>query len=446
MRTLLEPVKALPVIDEVDICVLGGSCTGVFAAVRAARLGARVAVVEKQNCFGGVATSGMVNIWHSRLNTDGTREIIGGLTRETTERLKPRGAVRVVGNECVGVELNTEELKIELDELVREAGVIPFLHTMYCAPWLEDGKLAGIIVENKSGRGVILARYFIDATGDGDLCHHLGLATYTRDKLQPPTTCARLYGMRHYQGFDIQCNIREHREEFGLPEDWGWAAGIPGMPELSMHAETHVFDVNCAVGQQLTYAEMEGRRQVRAVMDIIRKYGTSDQPIALASYIGIRETRHVRCQHCVTQDDVLYGTRFPDAIAQGSYRVDVHQSDRPGIVFRYLDGREEYMRVGFPTETGRWRTDPGPYPTFYQIPFRALLPADQRHGNLLIAGRMLDADEGAYGALRVMVNMNQTGEAAGVAAYLALSAGATVGQIDTLLLRKTLQDGGSIII
>ena len=43
----------MPVINEVDICVLGGSCTGVFAAIRASRLGARVAIVEKQNALLG---------------------------------------------------------------------------------------------------------------------------------------------------------------------------------------------------------------------------------------------------------------------------------------------------------------------------------------------------------------------------------------------------------
>lgn len=63
MTTIHEPAREIPIIDDVDICVLGGSVTGVFAAVRAARLGARVALVERQNAFGGVATSGLVNIW-----------------------------------------------------------------------------------------------------------------------------------------------------------------------------------------------------------------------------------------------------------------------------------------------------------------------------------------------------------------------------------------------
>jgi flavin-dependent dehydrogenase len=53
--TIREPAKDLPVTHEADIVVVGGSCTGVFAALRAARLGMRVAIIEKQNCFAGVA-------------------------------------------------------------------------------------------------------------------------------------------------------------------------------------------------------------------------------------------------------------------------------------------------------------------------------------------------------------------------------------------------------
>ncbi len=47
MNTIREPARDIPVINDVDIVVLGGSCTGVFAAVRAARLGAKVAIVEQ---------------------------------------------------------------------------------------------------------------------------------------------------------------------------------------------------------------------------------------------------------------------------------------------------------------------------------------------------------------------------------------------------------------
>jgi thioredoxin reductase len=149
--------RELPVINEVDICVLGGSCTGVFAAVRASRLGAHVAIVEKQNAFGGVATNGLVNIWHSLYNTEANKQIIAGLTAEVIERLSKRDAVIFSDESKRGYfTLNTQELKIELDELVLTYGITPYLHTLFSEPYLDgEGKLTGIIIDNKSGRGII---------------------------------------------------------------------------------------------------------------------------------------------------------------------------------------------------------------------------------------------------------------------------------------------------
>ncbi|HCG34774.1 MAG TPA: FAD-dependent oxidoreductase, partial [Clostridiales bacterium] len=82
LEYIVEPAKQIKVCADVDVCVIGGSCTGVFAAIRAARLGAKVAIVEKQNCFGGVATNGLVNIWHSLYDIGNKNQIIAGLTEE----------------------------------------------------------------------------------------------------------------------------------------------------------------------------------------------------------------------------------------------------------------------------------------------------------------------------------------------------------------------------
>ena len=84
---IFESGGTIPIIAEADICVLGGSCTGLFAAIRASRLGAKVVIVEKQNCFGGVATLSMVNIWHSPLDWSHQNQIFAGLTTETIHRL-----------------------------------------------------------------------------------------------------------------------------------------------------------------------------------------------------------------------------------------------------------------------------------------------------------------------------------------------------------------------
>ena len=105
------------------------------------------------------------------------------------------------------------------------------------------------------------------------------------------------------------------------------------------------------------------------------------------------------------------------------------EKDKPGLTFRYLDGREEYIRYAHPREERRWRP-PVPVgkltedPNFYQIPYRRMVPG--KYENLLAAGRIIDADKGAFGAIRVMVNTNRTGEAAGTAAWLALDSSQAV--------------------
>jgi hypothetical protein len=456
-----EEPKEVPVFHEADICVLGGSCTGVFAAVRAARLGARVVLVEKQNAFGGVATSGLVNIWHSLYDTEFRQQIIAGLTVETVERLQRiDGVTERRNSHSAGYVLNTEELKIELDRLVLEAGVTPMLHTLFVAPYVKDGELQAVIVENKSGRGAIKAKLFIDATGDGDLCDRLGIGQRLSPHFQPSTACAKISGWgvaghaaddvagsNKLAGLDLPQALLEHKDEFNIPEGFGWGGFVPGTRDVYMYAGTRVYHANSADGHALTYSEMEGRRQVRAIMDLIRKYGPDNKLtlVSLPSYIGTRETRHIHCRYRLTDDDVLYGKRFDDAIANGSYRVDVHHQEKPGLTFKYLDGEQVYIRPGYPAEKSRWRGGVEKDPTFYQIPYRSLLP-DGPYGNVITAGRMIDTDEEAFGGVRVMVNMNQLGEAAGVAAYLALSGSTGFDAVNTDELRNTLRAGGSVII
>jgi Dehydrogenases (flavoproteins) len=441
-----EPAREIPVIGEYDLCVIGGSCTGVFAALRAARLGLSVAIVERMGGLGGVATISMVNVWHSPYDEPFRRPILSGLTVELMERLKRRGSVTERENSPHWAwAFNSAEMQIELDELAAEHGVTTWLHTAFAAPLLEDGRLVGVAVENKSGRGAIRARFFIDASGDGDLCHRLGLPSHAPNRRQPSTTCALFSGWDTLEGTDWGRLLREHGAEFGLPEGFAWGVKVPGS-DLYMLAGTRVYQ-DCSTAEGFSQAEREGRRQVRAIQDLLRKYAPEARLIlqALPARIGIRETRHVRCLHRLTGGEILHGRRFPDAIANGSYRVDIHHADKPGITFRYLDGREEYIRPGHAPVVGRWRPDTGESPTFYQIPYRTLVP-DGPHDNLLAAGRFIDADEEAHAAIRVMVNMNQTGEAAGTAAYLALKDGVAARAVNTEKLRSTLAAGGSIML
>jgi hypothetical protein len=448
-----EPARTVPVVHECDVCVVGGSCTGVFAALRAAELGARVALLENNGFFGGVATAGLVSIWHSRFDTVGRLGIIGGLTRTVIESLERRGAAVLHANDpSKYATLNTAELAIELDAMVgAQPRIRPFLHARFVQPVLEAGRVTAAIIEDKSGRRAIRAAVFIDASGDGDLLARAGLPNRRLSDLQPPTTCALIHGIgavaRANPGFNLGAAVHDVRFPGALKQGFLWSVGVTGVPDATMVAGTRVHNADCSDADQLTAAEMEGRRQVRAMRDILHDHfagGEAVALIALPAYIGIRESRHAECLHCLTEAEVLEGVRFPDAIANGSYRVDVHHSDRAGLTFRYLDGSEVYHAPGEPGVAGRWRDAREVDPTFYQIPYRALVPRGS--ANVLVAGRLLDADRGAYGAVRVMVNCNQTGEAAGVAAVLALGAGCTVAEVPADRLRATLADLGAVIL
>ncbi|MHC4914497.1 MAG: FAD-dependent oxidoreductase [Planctomycetota bacterium] len=447
-----EPARDVPVVHEADVCVIGGSCTGVFAAAAAARLGARVALVEAQGMLGGMATAGLVAIWHSVLDAEFGEQVIAGLTVETIERLDARGAlIRMDENRNKAFSFSPAELTLELDRLLAGAGVRAFLHARFAAPVMDGGRVTAAVIEDKSGRRAIRARVFIDASGDGDLAHRAGLECYSMGDLQPPTTCAVIRGLeeleRRNPEFSLNRAVFDPTHEGALELGFLWSSELPLGEDLTLVAGTRVHGADCSDADQLTAAEVEGRAQVRRIVSILRgdfEGGESVRLVSLPASIGIRQTRQVRCLHELTEEEVLSGERFEDAVANGTYRVDVHHNDRAGITFRYLDGREVFCKAEGGHERGRWRPETGENPLFYQIPYRSLVPRGAE--NVLVAGRCLDADRGAFGAVRVMVNTNQTGEAAGAAAWLALDSGKPVAEIDTAKLRETLKAGGAAII
>ena len=450
--TVREPAREVPVAESCDLCVLGGSTTGVFAAVAAARRGAKVALVEALGCFGGTATSSLVLVWHAVFDTAWKTQIAAGLPLELIDRLKRRNAViERTHSPNWQFAFNPAEMAIDLDGMVLDAGVRPFLHARFAAPVMDEARrMTHAVIEDKSGRRAIEARVFIDATGDADVAHRMGLECYTQPHLQPPTTTALIQGLDTLKDLDPGFNLR--RDAFdpkfpeALPPGFLWDAPLPGTRDLRMVAGTRVHGADCSDADDLTRAEVEGRRQVRAICDLVRNHAEGGRACALVGLparIGIRQSRQVRCLHRLTEREVLHGARFEDAIANGSYRVDVHSDRGGGIVLRYLDGTETLVMPGG-REQRRWRDPVERDPTFYQIPYRSLVPRGA--ANVLVAGRCLDADEGAFGALRVMINCSQTGEAAGTAAWLALDSDRDVADVDTEALRRSLRERGAIVL
>ncbi len=444
--------REIPVIHEADVCVIGGSCTGVFAAVRAARLGAKVVIVEKLNSFGGVATNGRVSLWHTFMDKANRKQIIAGLTEELMERLSEVD-YKYYGNHL----FNPAELKCELDLLLQEENIKIYLHTVYAGVSVTGDTVDAVFVENKGGRGAIKAKFFIDASGDGDLCRDLGIERYENEHMQPPSYVFLMQGdadtqpLQRYNKFgsDIVSHmISEFGEEFDLEPDWGWAVAVPGINNAMMRANTHVFGVQCGKADDLTRAELVGREKMRKVCRMLRKYGDTDEHYSVmadAATVGIRDTYHYRTRLQANYVDLLLGRDYEDNILNGSYNIDVH-SDTEGIKFMYFDGTYRCENNKGELRYGNWREELGiskdlPIPTYYRLPFRCLV--GERYTNLIAAGRMINADTPSYGALRVMVNTNQMGEAAGVSAYLAIHQGKSVQELDGAEVARTLSKGGS---
>ena len=421
---------------DFDVVVVGGSCTGVFAAIRAAEAGCRVALVEMAGGFGGTATQGLVPIWHSLYSTDGKRRIIGGLTDEVERELVRRGEARMdrPDNPACGATINVAGLQMLLDEYVsRQRGVTPFLHTRLAAVESDrPGHVAAAIIADKAGLRRITGKFFIDASGDADLCRFAGLPTWKlpKDRMQAHTLCAILAGhdaiRAKYPKFSFG-EIMRPKYGAGLRHVFGWGADVIGAKGLFFHAYTRVADCDPSIPEDLTRIEIEGRAQLRRIVDAVNRSfpmspGEGLSVVALAAHAGLRESCHVDALYRTTTDDILYGRRFDDVIARGSYRVDIHEG--AGITFKYLDGRLERMVAGEDGpryETGRWREETDGMPTWYEIPYRSIVPKGSE--NVLAPGRILDCERDANGACRVMVNCNQMGEAAGRAAANALANG-----------------------
>lgn len=447
--TLNEPARETPVAWRGDLCVVGGSCTGVFAAVRAARLGLSVALIEQNAILGGSATAAQVNEWHSIRDARQEKQIIGGLTMEVVERLRRRGSLTEITPVHRGqFRFNSAELALELDALIREHRIRLFLGARLASAIREGDRINAAVIEDKSGRRAVAAGVFVDASGDGDLLRRAGFDAWKPEVLQPVNMQALVSGFSslksRYPEGKFWADMQHLAADHGFPaaNATPWVFDYPGPRDLNNVFGPRLNGVDASDADQLTAAMLEGRRLQRAYTDMAREV-YPEAPlhvVALPHALGVRETWHARCLHRLTGQELLGGTEFPDTVGYGTYPVDIHSAE--GTILRYLDGREEVVRKDGGVVWQRWRSEGADFAAYYRIPYRSLVP--EHAGNLLIAGRLIDADREAFGGIRVMVNCNQMGEAVGVAAALAIRHGQPVSAVDTVGLRAALVEGGSI--
>jgi hypothetical protein len=304
---------------------------------------------------------------------------------------------------CYSVAFDPDGWKRVSDEMVQEAGIELRLHSWFSRAIVENGRATGVVVETKAGRQAIMGGIVIDATGDLDVAADAGAQFI--DGAYMVTTVFRLGGVDTDAAERFQFEEPDRfrtidmatRKIIGGSWDYWWLkTPLPGIVWCNC---PHMTGLDGMKVEDLTQAEFEGRRRIHALVDYVRANSPGFEQcyvVDVAPQVGVRQTRLLDGGYVVTKEDVLQRIHFPDSVARG---------------------RD------------------------YYTPYRALLPKgiDQ----LLVAGRHYSATSSAQKISREIPPCMAMGEAAGVAAAMALNSGGPVRDIDVPALQRRLREQGA---
>lgn len=335
-----------------DVVVAGGGASGLIAAVSAARAGARTAVIERAGCLGGTATQGMVAQYLGFYNRE-TR-VAGSLAYELTRRIRALGGSdgfnRYTLAEAsqtpiplINFPFNPEIVKIAADEFAQEAGIEIWLHSTIVRPLLGQRGVDGVVIENVSGRSALRAKMVVDATGDGAVAAAAGVpcAGTEPELARRRQPCTLVFRMSNVDVRRFRALPREEKRRIALEglaegriywESLSFCSTPGGIDAVSLMSR--IFDIDALDAADATRAELGGRQQVKSIVRFLRERvpGFENSILAgIAARAGVRETRRIIGQHTLTEDDIMGGRRFADAIALGAGPMDLHESRGTGL-------------------------------------------------------------------------------------------------------------------
>ena len=408
---------------QTDVLVCGAGCAGTAAALAAARAGAKVLLVEKAPFAGGIITSVGLPYFDGIAHITTKRVVVRGIALELLSKsgvCAPDAKTVAKHNPTIP---NTFEFKLLLDRLFQEHkdNLTVLFNSFVCDVQSEGGRIRSVTVANKDGLVTVQPKTVIDCTGDADVAAWAGAPFEQNAEVQPLTLHFRIGNVQNVQGFGGPCRtaLEAAQKRGELPFYYG-----PGLMFMYGKNEIYVHGVRVPAdptnAADLTRAEMQGRADAHAMFRAWKR----DVPAFADSYfleaypwIGVRESRRIIGQHVLSEDDLMKGRRFDDAIATGCWYLDLHPNKTV---------------VGSANDFDPAKVQPEPY----DIPFRSLVP--QKIGNLLVAGRCHSATRGAHASTRVTVTAMAMGEAAGVASAMALKAKTEVATLDGVKVREKL--------
>jgi hypothetical protein len=441
VRTLVEPKRETAVFGEYDVVVVGGGPAGIVAATAAARAGRKTMLVERYGFLGGAGTAaGLSTFCGLHANVEGEhRRVVRGLADEILERLENMDALNAphlsVQNRIQAQAYDISAYKIAADEMLLGAGVKLLFHAFAVGALMKgEREIEALLVETKSGRRAIAGRMFIDCSGDGDLAAWAG-APYEvgdgRGNMLYPSTMFRINAVdarKAGAAWELIPKLMDEAEARGArfprkkPIVRPQRNPIEWRANLTQIRNADGSAVSGIDAEQLTYGEIEGRRQCRDVFEFIRRStpGFADSYIVeIAPQLGIRETRRINGEVMVSEDDILGCADFADSIGVNGWPVEAHIAGDVRFVFA--------------------RKPRG----FNQLPFRMIVPL--RVENLLVAGRCASMTHEGQSSARVSGACFVMGQAAGTAAALALEKQLAPRNIPASDLQRRLEREGAYL-
>ena len=425
---------------QTDICVIGGGLAGSFAALEAARGGAKVVLIQDRPVLGGNASSEM-RMWVRGAGGKYNRET--GLISEFEER-----------NIFYNPTLNHSQFDATLYGMLEENKDIALLMNTSClAAETENGKISSVTgwQLNTYTFYTVTATIFIDCSGDCILAEMTGAEFRhgREDKSEFGETLGQPKADSRTMGMSILLAAREtdHPVKFTPPPfankypDDSCFAGDQGQ---SVHAQVRDHKVATS-GANLWWVELGGecdsihdadktRAELYAciygVWDHIKNHGDHGMENWELEWVGAlpgkRESRRYMGDYVLTEDDVKSGGHFHDEIAYGGWPMDDHNP------YGMRKNQESSVpSIMIPV------TEP------YGIPLRCLYSKNVE--NLMFAGRNISASHVALSSTRVMGTCSLLGQAVGCAAAVAIKKQLTprqVAQSQFTQVQQTLMDHG----
>ena len=424
-KFIKESARNTKIVAKTDVLVIGAGPAGICAALAAAKQGAKVLIVERHQMLGGLWTAGLMNpLFDFRRKGFVVEELISKLKKAKTWR-----------RWRFSYTFDTETMKYLLEQWCDKLKIEYWYETLFVEAIVEKKQGKGAIIESKSGREAILAKVCIDASGDGDLAARAG-ASYelgrTVDGLcQPMSLMFEIDGVpdsylqktseKLYDS--MQEAIKRFRLPYKLPIERAdyvpWIINVP-RKGAAVFQYVHIYRKNPLDKNDLTRAVVEARKLVHEGVEILKKIPKfrNIRLLQTAPSLGVRESRRIIGDYVLNLEDLEAGRRFEDAITFGEFHVDIHEpAPGAGVLTKH-----------------RAKIKP------YEIPYRCLLPRDLE--NILTAGRCISGTHEAHASYRVTGTCAGTGQAAGVAAAMAVKQSKSPREIDVRALNQRLRKLG----